>query len=137
MESNSPSLEQFLDQSSTSPERDVRDLSKGVNVVGVPLVRLIKLIGFRKALRSKIVRWRYIERLWMLREIYIIKVLCDNYEKIPKFSWSYLIVGFVKRCKLLKFVLLPLEKRLLNVLIQKPYEIRKTGNNSSNSEDHE
>lgn len=140
MESNSLSLEQSLEQSFTKKEIDVQDLSKGVNVIGVPLVRLTRLIGFRKALSSKIVRWRYIVRLWTLREIYIMKVLLENYEKIPFGTPTKVFVAFVRLFKVSNWLLLPLEKRLLNNLIRNPYENKKTDNrkkfkdNNSNKE---
>ena len=128
MENNILSPALFIMQSSTEKESEFFDESKIVCVVGVPLVRLIKLIGFRRALSSKIVRWRYILRLWILREIYIIKVLLENYEKIPKGTPSYLFVGFVKVCKPLNGLMLYVEKILLKKLIRSPYEPKRMDN---------
>lgn len=114
----------------------MQDLSKGVSVIGVPLVRLIRLIGFRKALSSKIVRWRYIVRLWTLREIYIMKVLLENYEKIPSGTPTKVFVAFVRLFKVSTWLLLPLEKRLLKNLIRNPYEFRKMDNKKKSKDNH-
>lgn len=135
MENNSPSRVLSITQSFTEKESEFFDVSKNVSVVGVPLVRLIKLFGFRRALSSKIVRWRYMKRLWMLREIYIMKVLLENYEKVPKGTPSYLFVSFVKRSRVLKNLISGLERHLLKKLIRKPCEIKKINSESNSNQE--
>lgn len=53
---------------------------------------LVRLVGFRRALRSLIEKYRYIVRLWFVRESAIIRILSKSYEKIPRWTMSRLIV---------------------------------------------
>lgn len=63
---------------------------------------LVRLVGFRRALRSLIERYRYIVRLWIVRESAIIRILSHHYEKIPRWSMSRLIVFVYSRSVILR-----------------------------------
>lgn len=63
---------------------------------------LKKQVGFHRAVNSLFVRYRYIELLWMLRELSIYQILIKRYEEIPKRTPSKLIIGLFVRFSFLR-----------------------------------
>lgn len=63
---------------------------------------LRKQVGFRKSLKSLIVRYRYIVRLWILRECKIIMILSENYDQVPKWTVSRFLARIYLRSALVR-----------------------------------
>lgn len=78
---------------------------------------LRKQVGFRIALRSLFVRYRYIVRLWLLRELSIYQILIRRYEEIPKKTPTKLIIGLFVRYSFLKTRLDKIAAKLQQKLI--------------------
>lgn len=71
-----------------------------------------RLYGFRTALKSFLVKKKYIVKLWLVREAAIIRTLSKNYEKIPKKTISRLIVSVYLRSAWLRKKLWKIENLL-------------------------
>ena len=73
-------------------------------------------VGLKSALFSVKEKTIYIVRLWILREIAIIKILYENYQKIPRLSWSHLIVGVYARFACVRKMTAFVERKVKNHL---------------------
>ena len=92
----------------------------GLSVPVTDFKALKKVVGFRNAFRSLLVRWRYILRLYVLREIAIIRTLSKNFDKIPKKSFSYLIILVYDHCAILRNLLSWKERKIKSKIIINP-----------------
>lgn len=73
---------------------------------------LVRLVGYRRALKSLIVRYRYIVRLWLVRESAIIRILSQNVEKTPRWSISRLCARVYNKFAIVRRWLWSLEQQL-------------------------
>ena len=73
---------------------------------------LVRLAGFGRALKSLIVRYRYIVRLWLVRESAIIRILSQNVEKTPRWSISRLVARVYNKFAIVRRWLWKIEQQL-------------------------
>lgn len=62
-------------------------------------------LGFRRAVNSLFVRYRYTARLFLLRELSIYQILIKRYDEIPRKTPTRLIIGIFVRSSHLKKML--------------------------------
>ena len=73
---------------------------------------LVSRVGFRSALKSVLIRWKYIVKLWCVRESAIIRILSQNVEKTPRWSISRLIARAYNKFVFLRRWLWKIEQQL-------------------------
>lgn len=73
---------------------------------------LVSRVGFRLALKSVMIKWIYIVRLWFVRESAIIRILSENVEKTPRWSISRLIARAYNNSVILRRWLWKIEQQL-------------------------
>lgn len=78
---------------------------------------LKKQVGFRRAVNSLYVRYRYIVLLWLLRELSIYQILIKRYDEIPKRTPSKLIIGLFVRFSFLRALIDKIAAKLQKKLI--------------------
>lgn len=89
-----------------------QSVENGLSVSSLSIWALIRNFGLKTALRCVIAKKRYTLWLWIMREIRIILILLDNYEKIPVHTPTKLILGVVRSSQMLKNLILRVEKRI-------------------------
>lgn len=128
MDKHSVCPDPFVSESSLSEFQALQALQTGPTVVSASLRELISAYGLLSVLRSLYARCLYIVRLWLLRELSILAVLTENYEKVPKRSLSKILVGVLYYSKLARRLNASLLASLKRKLTTNPFQVTKTAN---------
>ena len=123
MENNSPYLAQSESKFITNTEKSV-DAEAGLIVYGKRFIPLIRQFGFGMAIKSLKSRWLYTLKLVILRELSIIRVLLQNFDKIEKNTLTYHFIKFVLRSRTLTKGVFRLEKKMYYSVIANPLEYK-------------
>lgn len=110
-----------IEKESFTDEQKLASLEAGVIVCSKSMSDLMKEIGFAKSLKSFCVRSRYIRRLWLIREVRILQILCENYEKVPAWTISKVCAWLLVTFPVLRLLTVKLEKDLKQRLITNPW----------------
>lgn len=93
-------------------------------------VKNIKLVGLKRLLRSYVSRYLYILRLWRLRNVYVLITLIENYDKVPKYTPSRILVWFFVTLAPLRRLVYGRAMKLRAKFSMTNYDRRRTVNNS-------
>ena len=115
-------------ESSMSELQRLKMMAAGPDVVSSSLRELISAYGLLPVLRSKYARFLYMSKLWLLREISIIAVLTQNYEKVPARSLSKILIAVPYYFKPARMLNAKLLASLKSSLITNPWQNTKTAN---------
>ena len=100
----------------------IQSVETGLTVSSLNFFQLARKTSLKIALRSNFVRYRYIVRLWMLRECAILNVLLNNYDMIPRRTPSKIFVGLLLVTRATRMLPLKIEKKLREKIITNPYQ---------------
>lgn len=128
MDNLSVCLGQSESESSTSESQRLKMMAAGPSVASSSLRELISAYGFLPVFRSLYARFLYTLRLWLLREISIIVVLTQNFEKVPPRSLSKILIAVPYYFKPVRTLNAKLLASLKSRLITNPWQNTKTAN---------
>lgn len=106
---------------SITEESKLQSLEHGVIVCSKTFTDVSKEVGVFRALKSFYVRYLYILRLWVLREGKILRILCEHYNEVPKWTLSKVFAWLLRTFPVLNRVLENQERALKRRLILSPF----------------
>lgn len=121
----SPAL---LESESSTEFQKLLSMESNLNLSELTLPDLVRRVGLKTALKSRYTRFRYLQRLWLLRETRILQILCDNYDAVPRGTPSKVCAFLLKHSAVLRSFNSKVERNLKQRLIVSPFRGLTTNN---------
>lgn len=106
-----------LEKNSSTETALLNSMNQGPSVITAKSQELIRFYGLRNYIKSLFGRYQYTLRLWLLREVSILLVLIDNYDKVPRKSMTKILLAVPARYAFAKKPLISIERKLRNKII--------------------